>query len=159
MAVEQTSNIRVESPPSPVSKTEQAQIFVETLAAQVRQVSLRRQGRAVQRDLAVYADWLADAHSYFERASRKELNLTYASEWVLDNYYIIRQALREIGEDLPQGFYNELPKLIEGPNQGFPRIYVVTSAALSHINNMVNMEELETILISLQEHAPLTMGE
>ena len=159
MAVEQTSEARVGLPPAPTSKAEQTQQFVERLAAQVQQASARRPGGAIQHNLAAYTAWLAEAHSHFNTASRKELNLTYASEWVLDNYYIIRQTLREIKEDLPQGYYNELPKLEAGPYSGFPRIYAVTSAALHYLGNMVNMAELEEILIALQERVPLTMGE
>ena len=73
----------------------------------------------------MYEDWLEKAHAYFQEASNKDLTLTLASEWVLDNYYIIRQALRQIGEDLPAGYYKQLPKLAGGPLKGLPRIYAI----------------------------------
>ncbi len=159
MAVEQTSDMRVETAPSANAKAEQNRRFVEKLAGQVRHASARRPLGNIQSSLSVYADWLAEAHQYFNSASQKELNLTYAAEWVLDNYYILRQAVREIGEDLPRSYYNELPRLDSGPYQGFPRIYIAASALLAHMHTMVSMEDLEDILIELQEHAPLTMGE
>ena len=46
-----------------------------------------------EQDLALYDTWIKQAHSYFREASNQELTITPASEWVLDNYYIIRQTL------------------------------------------------------------------
>ena len=34
-----------------------------------------------------------------------------AGEWMLDNFYIVKQTLRQIEEDLPAKFSQELPKL------------------------------------------------
>ncbi|RPJ52022.1 MAG: cellobiose phosphorylase, partial [Chloroflexi bacterium] len=141
------------------SKTEQIRQLVDQLAGQVREANTDITGRPIQDNLKAYTDWLAEAHRYFNEASRQELNLTYASEWILDNYYIIRQAVRQISKDLPRSFYKELPKLGKGPNQGLPRIDVVISAALESMNNLVDLDELEAILIALQERVPLTMGE
>jgi len=44
---------------------------------------------------------LEKAYVYFRDSSQRDLTLTLGSEWVLDNYYIIRQALLQIDEDLP----------------------------------------------------------
>jgi cyclic beta-1,2-glucan synthetase len=181
MAVDHPSEAQVEASNSPgatsttstasgtggASKAEQIQQFVDMLANQIQAVSSRVKfavpERSVTSNLAIYAEWLAEAHRYFSKASRQEITLTYASEWVLDNYYVIRQATREISNDLPHGYYSELPKLSSGPNQGFPRIYVIVSAALGFQNldrpGIVNLDELQTILIGLQERVSLTMGE
>src|SRR3972149_69718 len=45
------------------------------------------------------------------------------AEWLIDNYYVVQEQLREIREDLPRGFYQELPKLSSEPFVGFPRVY------------------------------------
>ena len=89
------------------------------------------QGRDLaKRDLVLYTSWLADAHSFFRDASHGELTLSFASEWVLDNYYIVRQALEQIKEDLPASFYNQLPKLTSGSFKGLPRIYGIARTIL-----------------------------
>ena len=111
------------------------------------------------RDLKLYEIWLADTHTYFREASNRDVALTLASEWMLDNYYIIRQALLQIGEDLPAGFYKQLPKLAGGPLKGLPRIYAIGRAVLSFQNYLLNAIDLQAILIQVQEHVPLTMGE
>ena len=36
------------------------------------------------------------------------------TEWLLDNFSIVEEQLREIQEDLPRGFYGELAKLEDG---------------------------------------------
>ncbi len=44
--------------------------------------------------------------------------LSHAAEWLLDNYYLAQQSLRQIREDMPRGFYRQLPKLAAGPLPG-----------------------------------------
>ena len=107
----------------------------------------------------MYESWLAEAHRYFREASQQKVPLTYASEWVLDNYYIIRQALQQIEEDLPFSFYEELPRLTNEPLKDFPRIYAIARAVLSYQHLLLEPVDLQTILIQFQERVPLTMGE
>jgi cyclic beta-1,2-glucan synthetase len=159
----------VSSADSPASKTEQIQELVNALASNYQEASRGKPGRVLNavlsrrdltgRDLELYASWLAEAHRYFREASHQSIPLTYASEWVLDNYYIIRQALRQIAEDLPSGFYKQLPKLTGGPLKDFPRIYAIARAVLSYQHLLLDPIDLQTILIQFQEHVPLTMGE
>ena len=44
-------------------------------------------------------------------ASAQDTALSSAAEWLLDNYYLVVQALRQIEEDLPESYYRQLPKL------------------------------------------------
>ena len=37
--------------------------------------------------------------------------ITPAAEWLLDNYHLVETQIREIREDLPPGFYRQLPRL------------------------------------------------
>jgi hypothetical protein len=117
------------------SKAEQIQELVNFLVSNYQEISrfsTRPGKRAIigGGELKVYEDWLEKAHAYFQEASNRDLTLTLASEWVLDNYYIIRQGLLQIGEDLPAGFYKQLPKLAGGPEEGLPRIYAIGRVVL-----------------------------
>ena len=47
------------------------------------------------------------------RAVDEGRGITPAAEWVLDNYHVVEEQIREIREDLPPGFYRQLPKLAE----------------------------------------------
>jgi hypothetical protein len=84
-----------------LSKTEQMQDLVNVLVRNYRDTShtSSRTGYHATiggHDLELYDIWLKKAHTYFREASDQELTLTLASEWVLDNYYIIRQTLLQI---------------------------------------------------------------
>jgi len=105
------------------SKTEQIGELVNFLVSNYREISpvpahTGKQTVLGGRDLKVYEEWLEKVHSYFREALNRELTLTLAAEWVLDNYYIIRQALLQIEEDLSPGYYQQLPKLAKGPLKG-----------------------------------------
>jgi cyclic beta-1,2-glucan synthetase len=146
------------------SKTEQMQDLVNTLVRNYRETNRISSKPGINitlggHDLELYDNWLAEAHTYFREASNQELTLTLASEWVLDNYYIIRQALLQIGEDLPASFYYQLPKLAEGLLKGLPRIYAIARTVLAFQNFLLNAIDLQAILIQVQEHVPLSMGE
>src|SRR5690349_3094590 len=45
------------------------------------------------------------------RLAQKGKTLAPSEEWLVDNYYLVAEQVREIREDLPRNFYSELPKL------------------------------------------------
>src|SRR3972149_8594141 len=54
--------------------------------------------------------FLQSTYRYFDESSRTEGSVSHAAEWVLDNFYIIEQTLRQLNENLPPDFYQRLPK-------------------------------------------------
>jgi cyclic beta-1,2-glucan synthetase len=155
--------------PSSITKADQILELVSTLAHNYRDVVRGKPGKVLRAtlpgrnlagsDLDLYEAWLDEAHRYFRQASQQEVSLTYASEWVLDNYYIIRQSLRQIRKDLPSGYYNLLPKLAGGPLKNFPRIYCIARDVLSYQRCFLDPLDLQVILIALQKNLSLTIGE
>ena len=81
------------------------------------------------------------------------------AEWVLDNYHIIEEQLREIREDLPRRFYRELPKLAEGDWTGFPRVYEVGHELVVHTDSSLNQELIAGFVEAYQRTSPMTSGE
>src|SRR5437870_734688 len=51
---------------------------------------------------------LSGAYRRIARASAHNEELSPDAEWLLDNYYVLEEVLREIRLDLPRGFYKEL---------------------------------------------------
>jgi len=45
----------------------------------------------------------------FKSVPSKDLPVSRAGEWMLDNFYIVKQTFRQIDEDLPASFLNQLP--------------------------------------------------
>ena len=102
---------------------------------------------------------IAHAHERFREHADSQHDISHAAEWVLDNYYIIDQAFRQVKEDLPSGYYSRLPKLSQGALTGYPRVYALAREMLVHIEGRLGRDNLLAMLRAYQQEQPLTMGE
>ena len=93
------------------------------------------------------------------RAIREERWITPAAEWLVDNFHIVDEQLREIRDDLPPGFYRELPKLAEGPLAEYPRVYGIAWAFVAHTDSRFDPDALRRFVRAYQRVQPLTVGE
>lgn len=82
-----------------------------------------------------------------------------AAEWLLDNYHLVEEQIREIREDLPPGYYRQLPKLADGPLAGYPRVLGLAWAFVAHTDSLFDREKLRKFLVAYQRVQPLTIGE
>ncbi len=73
--------------------------------------------------------------------------------------HIVDEQLREIRDDLPSGFYRELPKLAEGHLQGYPRVFGLAWAFVAHTDSRFDPEMLRRFVRAYQRVQPLTIGE
>ncbi|MBI5030510.1 MAG: hypothetical protein HZB51_08280 [Chloroflexi bacterium] len=101
---------------------------------------------------------IRDATAHFREKAAKE-PLSYAAEWMLDNFYLVQQSLRQIREDMPLGFYRQLPKLIAGPLESYPRIYAVAQELIVTSGAHLDMDRAKRFIHLYQDITPLTMGE
>ncbi|MCB5328790.1 hypothetical protein LH411_19205 [Yersinia intermedia] len=97
------------------------------------------------------------------RASAAELEngraVVPAAEWLLDNYHLVEEQIREIRDDLPPGYYRQLPKLADGPFAGYPRVFGITWAFVAHTDSHLDPEVLCRFIMAYQRVQPLTIGE
>ncbi len=104
--------------------------------------------------------WLHEAHQHFLEASDRELTLSYAAEWLLDNYYLVQQSLRQVNEDLPEGYYRQLPVLGPGaPLSHYPRIYALARDFFLYEQAQLDPARAERFINTYQDVQPLRMGE
>jgi cyclic beta-1,2-glucan synthetase len=82
-----------------------------------------------------------------------------AAEWLLDNFHIIADALREVRTDLPPGYYRRLPKLAAGPLVGYPRVFGIAWALIAHTDSALDVQRLTRLVDAYQRVQPLTIGE
>jgi ATP-binding protein involved in chromosome partitioning len=75
---------------------------------------------------------LRSAHALIRIASHSQETLTTDAEWLLDNFFVVEDVLREVKRDLPAGYYNKLPRLTVGPLAGFPRILALAAGLIAH---------------------------
>ncbi len=97
------------------------------------------------------------------RASAVELaggrSVVPAAEWLLDNYHLVEEQIREIRDDLPPGYYRQLPKLAEGPFAGYPRVLGLAWAFIAHTDSHFDPQTLQRFIRAYQRVQPLTIGE
>ena len=92
-------------------------------------------------------------------AIRDEFAVSPAAGWLVDNFHIVENQLREIRQDLPKGYYNELPKLGNGKLERYPRVYAIALIVIAHTDSRLDAETLTRFIRSYQRVAPLTTGE
>ena len=85
--------------------------------------------------------------------------VTPAGEWLLDNFHIVDEQIREVRNDLPPGFYRLLPKLSDGPLAGYPRVFGVAWALVAHTDSAFDIQKLTRMVEAYQRVQPLTIGE
>jgi hypothetical protein len=55
-----------------------------------------------------------------------------AAKWLVDTFHFVEGQIREIRDDLPRGFYRQLPKLADGPLKGYQRVFGIDWAFVAH---------------------------
>ncbi|HSV46450.1 MAG TPA: glycosyl transferase, partial [Ramlibacter sp.] len=97
------------------------------------------------------------------RASAAELEagrgLVPAAEWLLDNYHLVEAQIREIRDDLPPGYYRQLPKLAASAFAGYPRVFGLAWAFVAHTDSHFDPAVLRRFIAAYQKVQPLTIGE
>lgn len=81
-----------------------------------------------------------------------------ASEWLLDNFYLIQEQIHTIRRHLPRGYGRALPQLA-GSLPGYPRIYDIALQIIEHSDGRWDLENLKRFLAAYQGVTPLTIGE
>ena len=131
----------------------------ESLAAAQRVTATPRRVLSLRTRLNDNAAFLLTAY----RATAAEVEggrgVVHAAEWLLDNYHLVEEQIREIRDDLPPGYYRQLPKLAEGPFVGYPRVFGLAWAFVAHTDSHLDPEILRRYLVAYQRVQPLTIGE
>src|SRR6266851_398704 len=102
---------------------------------------------------------LIAAYKALADSIREEHVISPAAEWLVDNFQMVEEQVREIREDLPKGYYHELPKLGEGDFKKYPRIYALSVALIAHTDSHLDTETLRRFINAYQKVSPLSIGE
>lgn len=81
--------------------------------------------------------------------------ITVEAEWLLDNFYVVEEQLREIVDDLPPGFFRELPQT----EAEVPRVYRLAIELITHTDSALDEETIVRFVREFQTVAPLSIGE
>src|SRR6202795_3265219 len=138
---------------------ERLEQHAESLAAAQAVTVELEQGRPLLPRVLENGRLLLEYYRATAKAIQREQTITPAAEWLVDNFYIVEEQLREIRDDLPSGFYRKLPKLASGHLEGYPRVFGVAWAFVAHTDSRFEPELLRRFVKAYQRLQPLTSGE
>ncbi len=119
-------------------------------------------GRASDRLLARLAEnegVLIAVRNLLTEAIKANRRIAPAGEWLLDNFYLIEEQIRTARRHLPKGYSRELPRLLNGPSAGLPRVYDIALEIISHGDGRVDPENLSSFVAAYQTVTTLKLGE
>ena len=102
---------------------------------------------------------LRDHFDAVSRTSSSQRSVTPAAEWFVDNYYVVERQIQLIRDDLPFGYYRQLPALGAGEHAGRPRIAAVAWSFVAHTDSHFDAQLLLRFISAYQKVEPLTIGE
>ncbi len=138
---------------------ERLEEHAQSLAAAQTVTGEPGRGRAIRPRVAENGRVLLESYRALARAIKDERSITPAAEWLVDNFHIVDEQLREIRDDLPSGYYRELPKIAEGHLQGYPRVFGLAWAYVAHTDSRFDPDSLRRFVRAYQRVEPLTIGE
>ncbi|NLL20081.1 MAG: hypothetical protein GX262_13870, partial [Clostridia bacterium] len=129
------------------------------IAKSHKTASQLKTGRVLLKRLEANYSRLSSIYRYLNEKAKDSEQLSPASEWILDNYYIIEEQAKDARQILKQERFAKLRVLDEGYLKGYPRIYAIALELISHTDGRLEQAELIDFLKSYQEHRVLSMAE
>ena len=90
---------------------------------------------------------------------KKNQKRSPAENWLLDNFYLIEQQFTLAKRHLPQGYSKQLPKILGGVSDGYPRIYDLALTLISHMDGRIDDDNATQFIAAYQTVEPLMLGE
>ena len=90
---------------------------------------------------------------------RLGINVHQAGEWLLDNYYVIEETVKEVRKNLPLKKYVNFIGISTGKYKGYARNYLLASEIVAYTEGNFKVKDLEEYLESYQNKKTLNMDE
>jgi cyclic beta-1,2-glucan synthetase len=136
----------------------QMEAYGKTLASHHRLSARGGPDRLLQR-LTQNATVIDACCSELTAAVKAGRQITPASEWLLDNFYLIEEQIRTARRHLPRNYSKQLPRLEEAVPDSSPRVYRIALEIIAHGDGRVDPESLCRFVTAYQEVASLQLGE
>ncbi len=105
------------------------------------------------------ADVLVASYEEIVADVQAQRGITPAAEWLVDNFHVVENHVRQIRQDLPPGYFRQLPKLGPGFLQGHPRIFGIVWAYVAHTDSLFDPDLLARYIRAYETRKALTLGE
>jgi len=106
--------------------------------------------------LPLLSPWIGRVHRELAMHGAALDHETRAAEWFLDNAHIVERTIRQVRQDLPRSFYEQLPALA---TTGEPRVYSLAHEFVALSDLQADLHGLTRFVRAYQLVAPLRMGE
>lgn len=102
---------------------------------------------------------LAETCDLLISAVKADFRIAPAGEWLLDNFYLIKEQINTAKKHLPAGYSRELPRLNSGPSTGLPRVYDIALETVMSGDGQIDIRTLSSFVEAYQQIAILKIGE
>ncbi|MGB7595422.1 MAG: glucoamylase family protein [Erysipelotrichaceae bacterium] len=86
----------------------------------------------------------------------RQRSVPASAEWLLDNFYVIEEQVKNIRVELDSDEYHRLPTLKSGNLKGYTRVYAIAMELVSHSDGLIEEETILKYLMAYQTHSILT---
>ncbi|MGI9038667.1 MAG: glucoamylase family protein, partial [Gemmatimonadota bacterium] len=118
-----------------------------------------RAGASILGRLAENERILTEAYRSLIKAVRRDEAVSPAAEWLLDNFHLVEEQIREARESLPRGYQKQLPRLRGGEHDGEFRVFGLAWEYVAHTDSRFDPATVEAFVEAYQAVVPLSMGE
>jgi len=115
----------------------------------------RRGNFPIPAQLQNFTKFFQSAYRYFDEADKTQIAVSHVADWLLDNFYILEQSVRQVEEDMPRDYYQRLPKT----EDAHARIHILALAIAWQEDARLDLEQIKGFLQKFQSVTPLTIGE
>jgi cyclic beta-1,2-glucan synthetase len=132
--------------------------YGKTFATRHQVINHRASNRLLKR-LADNEAVLLEVHELMTEAVKANRQIIPAAEWLLDNFYLIQEQIHTGKKHLPKGYSEDLPRLVNGPSAGLPRVYDIAVEIVSHSDGRMDAVSLINFIDAYQTVTKLKLGE
>ncbi len=102
---------------------------------------------------------IVSTYKTLREKSDQNSSILPASQWLLDNFYLIEEQTKEIKQNFIKKRFAKINVLVDGHLKDFPRIYAIALELISYTDGLLNKEELVKFIRAYQRRQVLSISE
>ena len=137
----------------------QLELYVEKIAAEHNVKSSSEKDTYPVPKVKEDYKFILETYKLLDKHIKLGIKIHSAGEWLLDNFYIIEEAVKSIEKEMPLKKYKSMMGLSNGRFQGFARSYVLAEEIVAYTDCKIDREVIDFCLKSYQKKKFLSMEE